>query len=83
MAVEATAANLAADGASAGVGALTATGAAVKAFILANPATIAGVVGIAIGLVAYRAWANRGHEHEEGCEHSHEDHAKAAEPSAA
>ncbi len=59
--------------ASAGPGNLTVAGAAIKAFVLANPAALAGVAGIVIGALGYRMFANRDHEHD------HEGEGEAAE----
>lgn len=79
MAAEATAASLAAEGTSAGAGAFAAAGTAIKAFVLANPITLAGVAGIAIGVIGYRALVHPpGHEHA----HEHEEQEEAAEASA-
>lgn len=77
MAAEATAANLAAEGTSAGASAFTAAGAAIKAFVLANPATLAAVAGIVIGAVGYSMLANRDHDHD------HEDEVVEAEKASA
>ena len=75
MAAAATAANLATEGTSAGVSAITAAGAAIKAFVLTNPATLAGVAGIVIGALGYRLLAHHDHEHN----HDHEGEDEAAE----
>lgn len=74
MAAEATAANLAAEGTSAGASAITAAGAAIKAFVLANPAALAAIAGIVIGALGYRFLAHRDHEHD----HEGEDEAAEA-----
>jgi hypothetical protein len=70
MATEATAAALAAEGASAGAGALAAVGTGLKALVLANPASLAAVVGLVVGAGGYYLLAGRGkqqeQEHEEG-----------------
>lgn len=79
MAAEATAANLAAEGTSAGLGALTTASAAIKAFVLANPITLAGVAGIVIGALGYRVLAHRDHEHEEEEATTPEGNEEAAE----
>lgn len=73
MAAEATAANLAAEGTSAGASALATAGAAIKAFVLANPVTLAGVAGIVIGAIGYRLLAHNDHDHDhEGEEEAEE-----------
>ena len=51
--------------ASAGPGNLTAAGAAIKAFVLANPATLAAIAGIVIGALGYRLLAHHDHEGED------------------
>lgn len=80
MATEATAAaTVASEGASAGLGALSAAGVAVKAFVLANPVPIAAVAAVIIGVVAYRAVTHRGQKPEE----VQEAHEEGAEPAAA
>jgi hypothetical protein len=79
MAAEATAANLAAEGTSAGASAITAAGAAIKAFVLANPAALAGIAGIVIGALGYRVLANRDHEHDHEGEDEAAETAEAAE----
>jgi hypothetical protein len=69
MATEATAAALAAEGTSAGAGALTAVGTGLKAFLLANPVSLAAVAGLVVGAGGYYLLARQGnkqeHEHEE------------------
>ncbi len=75
MAAEATAANLAAEGTSAGASAIATAGTAVKAFVLANPAAVAGIAVIVIGAIGYRLLGNRGHDHD----HEGEDEAAEAE----
>ena len=64
--------------ASAGPGNLTAAGAAIKAFVLANPATLAAIAGIVIGALGYRLLAHHDHEHD----HEGEDEAAEAEEAA-
>ncbi|GEM_PF-6268989 len=82
MAAEATAANLAAEGTSAGASAITATGAAIKAFVLANPAALAGIAGIIVGALGYRVLAHRGHDHDHEHDHEHEGEGEVAEAAA-
>ena len=77
MAAEATAANLAAEGTSAGASAIATAGAAIKAFVLANPVTLAGVVGIVVGAIGYRVLANRDHDHDHDHDHEHEHDVEA------
>lgn len=78
MAAETTAANLAAEGTSAGASALTTAGAAIKAFVLANPVTLAGIAGIVIGAVGYRILTQRDHDHD----HDHDEEIAEAEETA-
>lgn len=80
MAAEATAANLAAEGTTAGASAIATAGAAIKAFVLANPVTLAGVVGIVVGAVGYRLLAHHDHDHDH--DHAHDAEAETAEASA-
>jgi hypothetical protein len=60
MATETGAAALAAEGASAGLGAVSYAGAAIKAFVLSNPVSLAGVAGVAIGVLGYHLLFDRG-----------------------
>ncbi|MGB5736821.1 MAG: hypothetical protein WBM40_20510 [Thiohalocapsa sp.] len=53
MATEAGVAALAAEGTSSGIGAISAAGAGIKAFVLSNPASLAAVAGIAVGVLGY------------------------------
>ena len=79
MAAEATAANLAAEGTSAGASAITTAGAAIKAFVLTNPAALAAIAGIVIGALGYRIWTHRDHDHEGEDEAAEAEAAEAAE----
>jgi hypothetical protein len=82
MATETAAATLAAEGASAGLGAASAAGAAIKAFVLSNPVSLAGVAGLVVGVVGYHFLFDHGGSDDD--EHPHaEGDAEAAEPSAA
>jgi hypothetical protein len=78
MAAEATAANLAAQGTSAGASALTTTGVAIKAFILANPVALAGIAGIAIGAIGYSMLTRHDHDEGEACCEAEEAEAEKA-----
>lgn len=80
MATETGAAALAAEGASAGLGAVSAAGAAIKAFVLSNPISLAAVAGVAIGALGYHFLFDRGEPHEG---EDAEGQGDAAEPSAA
>jgi hypothetical protein len=60
MATETGAAALAAEGASAGLGAVSYAGAAIKAFVLSNPVSLAGVAGVAVGVLGYHLLFDRG-----------------------
>lgn len=77
MATETAVANLAAEGASAGLSAASAAGAAIKAFVLSNPVSVVGVAGVVVGLVGYHFLFSQGDSHDG--EHRHaEGDAKAA-----
>lgn len=82
MATETAAATLAAEGASAGLGAASAAGAAIKTLVLSNPVSLAGIAGIVVGVVGYHFLFNSGESHDHEHEHA-EGVAEAAEPSAA
>lgn len=76
---------LVAEGATAGFDALAAAGTGAKAFVLANPLTMAALGGVLVGVggyYAYNRWRNKsGKEAQAGAEQKPAD--EAAEPSAA
>lgn len=49
--------------ASADPGTAAAAGAAIKAFVLANPVVLAGIAGIVIGVLGYGMLAHHDHDH--------------------
>jgi hypothetical protein len=63
MATETAAATLAAEGASAGLSAAASAGAAIKALVLNNPVSLAGVAGLAVGILGYHFLFDHGEAH--------------------
>jgi hypothetical protein len=64
MVSETAAAAIASEGASGGLGAVSAAGVAIKAFVLSNPMSLAGIAGVVVGVLGYHFLFDHGEEAE-------------------